>query len=303
MAEAANRLLAALDEPQRRTACFGFDDPERFTWHYTPGPRAGLPLADMTAPQQAAAHRLLEAGLSERGARTARAVIDLETVLGVLEREAGHAGWQRRDPGLYHVSVFGDPAGDGPWAWRVNGHHLAVHLTVVGADVASTPLFFGANPARVPADGSRVLPAEEDLARELVTGLDDGERRRAVVTDDAPADILTRNAVRAEVNAVPTGIEYGALGTGAQRRLAALVDLYTTRAAVAPVVDLDDLRFAWAGSTTPGRGHYYAIRGTSFLVEYDNTQNGANHVHTVWRDTRGDWGTDLLEEHYRRSHP
>jgi Protein of unknown function (DUF3500) len=44
------------------------------------------------------------------------------------------------------------------------------------------------------------------------------------------------------------------------------------------------------------------VRAGDLLLEYDNTQNDANHVHTVWRDRRRDWGEDLLAAHYHRAH-
>lgn len=250
--------------------------------------------------------RLLDSGLSRAGARTARGIMALEPILKAIEEAAGRSDTERRNPEHYWFSIFGDPAGDEPWAWRVGGHHLCLHFTVVGGAVAVTPLFFGANPAHVPSGpeaGLRVLAAEEDLARSLLASLDDRQRRETIVSPDAPRDILTRNEIRAEVAAAPTGIAYSSLRPDQQAGLTQLVELYLGRVDAAPPVQTDRLSFAWAGSTERGQGHYYAVRSDDFLIEYDNTQNDANHIHTVWRDRLRDWGEDLLAQHYQQSHP
>jgi hypothetical protein len=293
------------DDGRGDAATYDFADPERHRWQYTPGPRGGLALEDMDEPQREHAMALLDTGLSERGVRTARAIMDLEPVLRALEETQGRPGAERRNRDHYWFSVFGDPTGRAPWGWRVGGHHLCLHFTVVADAVAVTPLFFGANPARVPSGseaGLRVLAAEEDLARDLLRILDDAQRAQAVVSPEAPSDILTGNAVRAEIGAVPTGVRFTDLAALQRLAFTRLVGHYRARVRRPPTVDLEEATFAWAGSTEPGDGHYYAVRAGTFLIEYDNTQNDANHVHTVWRDRARDWGEDLLAEHYQRSH-
>lgn len=305
MRAAVLAFLSSLSRQQRAAATFDFGDDERFDWQYTPGPRGGLALAEMDSRQRASALSLLDTGLSARGAATARSIRDLEPVLKALEEETGRPSSGLRDPGHYWFSVFGDPATGQPWAWRVGGHHLCLHFTQVGEETAVTPLFFGANPARVPSGpdaGVRVLAAEEDLARELLASLSEDERAKAVVSSTPPDDIVTTNSVRAELSAVPSGIAYADLGGAPRRCFDALLEQYLGRVVSPGLVVREHLTFAWAGATAVGEGHYYAIRGAELLVEYDNTQNGANHVHTVWRDTRRDWGQDLLAAHYRQSH-
>ena len=310
--------LALLDVGQRDAATFPFDDPERFVWAFTPGDREGLALRDMEGPQRAAAIAMLRAAMSERGASEAGAVIALETVLGAIEREAGRGHGPRRDPELYWFAVFGDPssADREPWMWRIGGHHVAIHMTVAdGLVVASTPSFLGANPAVIPTGprvGERTLTGEESLARELVHGLSDEARAAAIVDPVAPPEILTSNAARAVADRVPRGLAYAAMTPDAQDRLETLIRHYLGRAPDAVAAQdwrravaegLAETTFAWAGSTEPGRGHYYAIRGPRLLIEYDNTQNGANHIHAVWRDLANDWGGDTLAAHYRARHP
>jgi hypothetical protein len=312
---AARAWLDRLDATQRAAAVFPFDTNERVVWAYTPGTREGLALRDMSPEQRQAATAILGAALSERTAGEVASVIALETVLGAIEREGGRGGWTRRDPELYWFAIFGEPDARAPWSWRVGGHHVAVHVTLAdGQVIGSTPSFLGANPAVVPTGpqaGFRALTGEETLARTFLAGLTTDERRVAIVDDRAPADILTENAARADVRSVPVGIPYRDLAATARADFERLIRYYVDR--VPPDValaewerivttGLDDIAFAWAGPEEPGQGHYYAIRGPRFLVEYDNTQNGANHIHAVWRDLDNDWGEDLLAGHYATAH-
>ena len=296
---------------------FPFSDPDRFVWAFTPGDREGLALRDMAQPQRDAAIAILHVALSARGASEAAAIIALETVLGAIERDAGRVNGPRRDPDLYWFSVFGDPgAPEGvPWMMRVGGHHLGIHMTVVdGRVIGSTPSFLGANPAVIPAGpraGERTLTGEETLARELLTGFSDESRAAAVVDPVAPPEILTSNAARADGDRVPRGLAHRDMASDSQGRFEALIRHYLCRATDDVAADdwhravadgLAETTFAWAGPTEPGRGHYYAVHGPRLVIEYDNTQNGANHIHAVWRDLANDWGEDLLAVHYRSAH-
>ena len=314
MAAAATALLATLSSGQRAVASFPFAGDERYRWRYTPGPRQGLRLKDMTPVQRTAALGLLDAALSLRGARQARDIIALEVILGDIERGTSEEG-EDRDPELYYFSVFGDPGGAEPWAWRANGHHLALNFTVAaGAIVAPTPLFFGANPAEVrhgPALGLRTLPEEEDLARSLLAALDPSQKTVAVVDPSAPSDILTKNYRLVDPAAIPRGITFAALAGDQRERLVALVRHYTDRVADElngaawrriEGAGLDAITFAWAGGEARNQPHYYAVKGPTFLIEYDNTQNNVNHIHTVWRDWAHDWGLDVLADHYHADH-
>jgi hypothetical protein len=311
MAEAATTFLAALSPEQRQQVTFKVQDEERLNWHYVPKPRNGLALRDMDTSQQQLAYALLSSGLSRRGYGKAISIMSLEKVLGKLE---GAGGRHRRDPEGYHFTVFGRPSDDAPWGWRVEGHHVSVNFLVVdGQHVAATPNFLGSNPARVPEgslEGLRILAAEEDLARRLLGLLPAALKGRAVVAPEAPADILTRAEHHVHLDAA-TGLaardmdqaQRGAL----QRLLAEYVermppDVADVRMNQIEKAGTGHIHFAWAGAEAAGQPHYYRLQGPSFLVEYDNTQNGANHIHTVWRDVEVDWGEDLLAGHYARSH-
>jgi hypothetical protein len=317
MASAAIEFLASLNDQQRHAATLPFGDDRRYIWDYRPPestPRNGLRLINMTAEQQYRALALLDIGLSTRGARQVRQIIDLEIPLLAQERMDGRVTPFIRHPEHYAVCVFGDPRARAPWAWHVGGHHVALHFTVIDGDrIASVPLFFGANPAEVrhgPEAGQRTLPEEEDLARALVRGLPAEQKRVAVVSPTAFPDILTDKYRVANAFAPPRGLGWASMGSEHRQQLADLVRHYVQRineelsgAYWRKVeAELEATTFAWAGGEERGQGHYYAIKAPSFLIEYDNTQNGANHIHSVLRDITGDWGEDLLAMHYAESH-
>ena len=271
----------------------------------------------MRPDQRAAAMAIVRASLSDRGAGEVGSVIALETVLGTLEREAGRPGWQRRDPGLYWFAVFGEPGGRGPWSWRVGGHHVAIHLTFAGGRVAgSTPSFLGANPAIVPhgpTAGSRALSGEEELARRLLAGLErrrstTGGRRRRCARRHPERERPTCPR-RLDPHRCPPRRARRGRSRGPRAARAALRRSGPARRSRRPIGTGSDRRvsttstFAWAGPDQPDRGHYYAVRGPGFLIEYDNTQDGANDIHAVRRDLANDWGEDLLARHYAAGHP
>ncbi|WP_165367738.1 DUF3500 domain-containing protein [Phytoactinopolyspora endophytica] len=313
MAGAAQAFIDSLGPEQRTRACAPLDSPDRREFTYLPGPRPGLALSDMNAVQQRRAMELLATGLSERGLANARAIMQLEEILAEIERSTGRAGWDRRHPEYYWFRVLGEPGGPTPWMWKVGGHHLCVHMTVVGEKVAGAPQFFGANPAVVPAGhasaGLRTLPEEEDLGRTLVAALTPAQQKIAVSSPVAPDDILTRRDPVADVSDIPPGLMGRDMDGDAQELLVRLIRQYLGRV-VPDVADsawreidgagLEKVTFRWSGALEPGpgNGHYYAVLGPTFLLEYDNTQNDANHIHTVWRDLRHDWGEDLLAAHY-----
>ena len=306
MADAAAGFLATLSEAQRDVAQFPFEGDERYAWHYTPVARNGLRLINMNREQQQAAFALFEAGLSARGASQAQQIIALEPILRETERAELRLTRWVRDPELYWFSIFGEPGGAAPWAWRAGGHHLGLHFTIVDRDlVAPTPLFFGANPAVVrhgEQAGARTLPEEEDLARALLRSLDPAQRAVALVNPDAPPDILTEARRTADPAVLPVGLAYGAMSGEHRGQLVRLIRHYLERAADEVAAHewarieragLEPVTFAWTGPDEPGRGHYYAIKGPTFMLEYDNTQNGANHIHSVVRRPRGDFGEGL----------
>ena len=311
--KAATAFLAALSAEQHERATFDFGSDERLVWHYTPIPRNGLPRGDMDATQLAAADALMASSLSDEAFKKAKSIIELETILGRLER-GGDGERFPRDTGLYFFSVFGSPGGSDPWSWRADGHHLSLHFTLVDGDIISpTPSFFGANPAEVregPEKGLRILRDEEDRGRELFLSLDAGQGKRAVIYPEAPADIITRAGRRVEIDE-QSGLPAEAMSADQRQLLMSLMRVFIDRKPpdVARNVlkrveeqGVNSITFGWAGSPDRGQGHYYRLHGPSFFVEYDNTQNQANHIHSVWRDIEGDFGYDVLRAHYQQHH-
>ncbi len=316
MAEAANGFVDSLDGGQRAVATFPFAGDERYLWHYTPVERNGLRLKDMTAAQRAAAFRMMNTALSAHGARKAREIIELEAILDEWEGIQNDRMHWLRDPEIYYFSVFGEPGGEEPWGWRAGGHHIGIHATVIANTYVSVlPLFLGANPAEVRHGehmGVRTLAEEEDLARDLLGRLDAEQKALAIVDPIAPDDILTKNYRVADPDEIPVGgITLAELRDGQRDGLIRLLRHYVDRKAAdlaenewrkIELDGLDGVRFLWAGPETRGEGHYYAVAGPAFVIEYDNTQNEANHIHSVMRNYSGDWGEDLLAAHYERGH-
>jgi hypothetical protein len=308
MTLAAEHFLASLTPEQRVQATFPFQDDERLNWHFIPKERKGLPLLDMTPPQKALAHALLSAGLSQQGYIKAVTIMSLEDVLRMMENDDGN----RRNPQKYYFSVFGTPSDTGTWGYRVEGHHLSQNFTVVNGKVAGTPSFFGANPAEVregPRKGLRALAAEEDLARDLLESLTPDQKKVAIVTSEAYKDILTSASRKAALEGQPSGLPAAKMTRKQFDLLETLLSDYASNVpeqlAQARMEQVKkagtNLFFAWAGVEQRGGPHYYRIQAPAFLIEYDNTQNGANHIHSVWRDFNGDFGLDLLAMHYQSS--
>lgn len=310
---AARAALRALADSTRPAAVFSFDTTERSNWFYVPFDRKGVTLGRMPAEARARVDSLLLTGLSPRGFATAKTIMRHEAILHDIEA-AGPPEQRRavRDSNKYYLSVFGEPDASTAWGWRVEGHHLSVNYTGIGRSVqVVSPLFFGANPARVPAGphaGLRILAAEEDFARDLVKMLDARQRAVAVFSNTAFGDIETRNDPKARMLKLE-GLRAADMTAAQRAQLRRLVEHYAARAsgparahALRDVEEggFGELRFAWAGGTEVGQPHYYRIHGPTILVEYDNQQNNANHIHTVWRDLRHDFGGDLLAEHYRK---
>ena len=310
MSSAANMFLSGLSADQRAKAAFPFEGDERLRWHFIPNetfPRKGLMIKEMTEAQRAQAHALLKTGLSQRGYMTVTGIIALEDILKATET----GGKMARDREQYYFSVFGTPSAQGAWGWRVEGHHVSLRFTIVkGEMIASSPAFLGTNPAEVrdgAQKGVRLLGNREDAGRALIQSLDESQRRAAIINAVAPSDIATMN--KNDITPLdPTGIAAAALTVQQRDLLMQIIDAYSSameadvaadRAKKIRQAGVDKITFAWAGETERGKKHYYRVQGPTFLIEFDNTQNDGNHVHSVWRDFNGDFGRDLLREHLK----
>jgi hypothetical protein len=329
MQESAQAFLQTLSPEQRQKAIFPLDDAERFNWHFVPRERKGLPLKQMTPEQRQAAMAMLKTGLSQQGYDKATAIIDMENVLRVIDNRPPNDTY--RDPENYSFTIFGDPSTKNPWSWRIEGHHLSLQfMSVTGRVIAQTPTFFGSNPgilkydpsmadkrmgdprvSDLPQKGREILKQETEQAFALLKTLNPDQRKKAVLAAVAYPEMVTSNK-RSAVLEKMDGLMLSEMTADQRKLFLGLLQVYLNnyritlanqQMAKLQKTSLDSLRFGWAGDLTPelgeGKGWYYRIHGPTILIEYDNTQTNANHIHTVVRDLTNDFGEDLLREHYR----
>lgn len=316
LSQKANDFLKTLPLELKSKTVFSLDDPERYNMNYVPVGRKGLTFHDFNEKQKNSALELLKASLSKEGLRKTSEIMELENVLREIENNKNKKpdGSPVRDPLDYHFSIFGDPSEGSPWGWRFEGHHISLNFTSTENHlISSTPSFFGTNPAIVNREGfdyKEVLKDEADLGFSLINSLTKKQQQVAIFSEKAPNDIITGNSRKVQ-NIEPRGISYEELAEDQKGTFRKLLNVYidnyqfgfaeTLRAKIEKA-GLENLSFAWAGSLKPGKGHYYRIQGPMLLIEYDNTQNNANHVHTVVRDLTNDFAEDILRDHYQRSH-
>lgn len=308
----ATTFLNSLTEEQRDRAQMHFTDSSRTTWHFFPGTmykRAGIQLGELNKEQKELLFKLLRNYLSETGYNKTLKIMDLENVL--FEMGQGDADF--RDPEKYSVAFYGNPEQDSLWAWSFEGHHLSLNFSILNDKISIAPRFMGASPAIIKEGkrkGERTLANEEDFGFQLINALSEDQKKIAIFQKTAYPDIVTSNAT--EVAPLqPVGIKVGDLKVNQQTILNGLLEEYLSTMPKALAIkrmenlkseEFNDIRFGWAGDTEKGKPHYYRIQGKTFLVEFDNTQNNANHIHLVWRDFNGDFGKDLIKEHYEHSH-
>jgi hypothetical protein len=311
MTAVATNFLQSLSSAQKQKVQFAFDEEERYNWHYIPRERKGIPLKELSAAQYSTAMDLLHTVLSDTGFKKTTSVIKLETVLKEVEGRAADDPY--RDPGNYSFSIFGDPSKDKIWGWRLEGHHISFNFSSEDNKlISATPGFIGSNPAVVlsgPEKGLEILKDETDLGFALLHALNADQKQKAVLNTRAPGDIITANNRKAMIEN-PQGILYNELDGGQQKLFMQLLSLYIHRYKSSfadtmmkeiETAGMNNLRFVWAGDEQRGVGHphYYRIQGPTVIIEYDNTQNNANHIHTVVRDLKHDFGGDQLLEHYK----
>src|SRR5580704_3053265 len=301
MGDAARTFLKSLPDDQRAQATFAYDDAERLNWHYIPRVRKGVPLKMLSPVARTAARGLIASSLSERGFEQAVNVMSLDDVLFLLEKGDWSARRERRDPLNYSLSVFGTASDRGVWGWRLEGHHLSLNYTIKdGRVVASTPEFFGANPALIdagPGRSIRILAPLEDLARELMHTCNPSQLKTAMVGPKAPKDVWNTNRQQPELTPL-VGVAAAEMSNDQRKLLTHLLgeylknmpaDVRAEREAKIQGGGFEKIRFGWWGSLERNEKHAYRIQGPTFLIEYNNTQDNANHVHSVWRNAEGDF--------------
>lgn len=315
MTGAVESFLKTLSPEQKNEAVVPYSDPSRFDWNFTPRARKGLPLKNMDAAQRKAAMEIVRVVLSQEGYSKTEQIIDLENILRVVETRPANDTY--RDPENYAFQVFGNPGAD-PWGWRVEGHHLSLHFSSIKGNITFTPSFFGSNPgkvlAEVPQKGKRILKEEQDTAFELLQSMSKTQLEKVWLAEKAPNEIFTSNSRKASLDKME-GLAFGDMNAEQKAIFKRLIMAYLQRYHVTlknqqwaelEKSGLDKIHFAWMGDQTPvigpGHGHYYRIHGPAFLIEFDNTQNGGNHIHSVVRDLTNDFGEDLLKLHYEKGH-
>lgn len=313
----ANTFLDTLSEELREKTLFSFDDEERYNMNYVPMPRKGPTFNDFDETQKQAALDLLKACLSKEGFEKTMEIRELEKVLRVIENDDNDKmpdGRPRRDPLNYHFCIFGDPSTTEIWGWRFEGHHVSLNFTSdEGKIVSATPTFFGSNPGIVkegPYRGKQVLKRESQLGFALVNSLTADQLKIAKFSEEAPSEIITAN--HHEVGEIEKeGIAYSKLDRAQKKTFMKLLQIYVGNyifdfsenlMAKIEKAGIENLHFAWAGSLKEGKAHYYRIHGPMLLIEFDNTQNDANHVHTAVRDLTNDYAEDILKRHYEMEH-
>lgn len=307
MANAANHLWKTLDDDQKQTLQLEFDDALREDWQFVPMERKGLGIKAMKPHQRGLAMSLIQTVLSHKGFASTMQIMALEDVLRQMENNP-----KKRDPEKYHLFLFGTPGTESTWGWRIEGHHLSISVSLIktddGQEIAITPSFFGTNPAEVrsgPMTGTRVLGKLEDAARNLAKQLNVEQKKKAILDVKVPRDVILGPGKEAKP-LVPSGISMADLDAAQKKMLHGLVVDYwkhyrsevVSKEIAAFNASLErEIQFAWIGKLQPGKAHYFRIQGPTFVLEYDNTQNGANHAHLVYRDLKHDFGKDALKRH------
>jgi hypothetical protein len=311
MVGAATGLWKSLSPEQQAKAHFDFKDEERLNWHFIPRDRKGLPIKEMNADQKKLAIGLLSTALSAKGLEKATTIMSIEQILAEME---GPNRKMPRDPELYYFSIFGTPDSKGVWGWRVEGHHISINITLAdGKAITATPAFLGSNPGEVkngPRKGLRILGNDEEMGRAIVKSMTDEQKAVAVFTKEAPKEVILvpKEKVR---QLDPVGLGWAKLDAKQQEAVWTLIQEYANRLrgefaehdlAKIEKAGKDKVSFAWAGGLDRGEPHYYRIQGPTFIIEYDNVQNGANHVHSVWHDPASNFGEDILRAHHEADH-
>jgi len=312
LAHRTTNFLQQLPAASLQKALYKFEDDERFNWHFVPRSRNGLALRDLDATQRETVFSLLKSSLSDQGYKKVSSIVEHENVLRTVEGRGNNDRY--RDPLNYYVTIFGTPDQIAPWAWRFEGHHVALNFTTVGNKLEScTPTFLGSNPAIVkegPQRGKQILLEESRRGFALLSSLTSAQLASTMLSDEALPDIVSFNSRKAG-SLQPTGLSYREMSDAQKAMLLSLLHVYVdnyelgfSRKLMAKIekAGIENLSFAWAGSSQEGKGYYYRIQGPMLLIELDNTQNNANHVHSVVRDLTNDFGEDILREHYQKEH-
>lgn len=313
LTQTAQQFIATLNPQEQKKAVYTAISEERYNWHFFPkNDRKGISLGELNEQQRKAAFAMVRLCFSENGAQKINDVMALESILKALEGRSSSDGY--RDAGKYYFILFGKPDEKASWGWRLEGHHLSFSFTSKNNKlVSATPGFIGANPAIVPdgpQKGKAALQEETEKGFALVNMLSKEQLAQAMISEKALPDIVTFVSRRAYIEK-PQGVLFSALNKEQQAKMMELVEVYVRRYTKLfademlneiKAAGIEKLQFAWAGGRQAGEQHYYRIQGPTIIIEYDNTQNNGNHIHSVLRDLKHDFGGDELLAHYEKDH-
>lgn len=311
-------FLKILDNEKLSKAFLPYETEERRNWFFVPIERKGLPLMDMNEPQRDAALKLIKASVSESAGKTTLSIMQLEVILKQIEKLPLESN--RRHPGKFYFSIFGTPDAQKLWGWRIEGHHVSLNFSSEnGKIISGTPLFLGSNPAIVPEGypeaGEQLIKQEEILGIHLLNSFTDEQLKKVIISDKSPTEILSSNSAHVlRADSLKMGISFTEMTKNQQQKLVGLISFYVKRYPFGfanefmqkiEKAGLNKLIFTWMGAKEAkigNGGHYYRIQNPVLFIEYDNTQNNANHIHTVIRDLTNDFGEDMLRKHYEQEH-
>lgn len=304
----AQELVESFDEERRSDILLTFDDADRLEWNNLPineYPRKGIPLKEMDDAQKQLVQQLLRTSLSDMGYLQVNWIFwnderrkrDREKANNPTAPYYGHNN--------YWVTVFGNPSESENWAWQLEGHHLSINVSFVDGQVATTPLFLGADPAVVPDGpfaGLEILGVPANTSRELMQSLTEEQQLQAIVSEELYEDILTRSGQEPHTTE-EAGLPVREMNEAQQQMVRQIVEHYVGTFEEAPANSYlsdwenglpNDLMFAWSGSVEPGEPIYYRIQNADFLIEFDNRSGQPNHIHSVWYDLKNKFGQSFL---------
>ncbi|MEQ9439146.1 MAG: DUF3500 domain-containing protein [Cyclobacteriaceae bacterium] len=307
-AQTAERLLMMFDNERRPDMQLKFDDPDRLEWNNLPindYPRKGIPLKEMDDEQKKMVQQLLRVTLSDMGYMQVNWIFWNDERRKRDREKANNPTAEFYGHNNYWVTVFGEPSTSEDWAWQLEGHHLSINVSFIDGQVATTPLFLGADPATVPDGpfaGFEVLDIPANVGRVLMQSLDSEQQAKAIVSDELYADILTRSGKEPHTVAVE-GLPAQEMNEAQQQMLRQIIEHYVRTYEQVPADAYlaawekelpEGVNFIWAGPADPGAPIYYRIQSPDFLIEFDNRSGEVNHIHSVWYDLKNKFGQSFL---------
>jgi hypothetical protein len=309
LVEATTRFIQSLTEEQQKQTLFPLESKERLDYKIVPFRVEGIKFKDLKPGQISLVNTIMNAGLSNQGYHKAASIIALDEYLVEIEEAAG-ASTRFHGTEKYNLAIFGEPSNEKSWAFRMHGHHLYISFTIADGKLYNAgPLYFGASPHNVtegPRAGWHILSDEENLGRNIVLSLSPSQQKKAIYADKMPPGIITDMIIDLKGKIQTEGVGYSEMNATQQAAVKEMVmehiyniprDQAHTRLDLVQKGGWENIRFAWAGSTKPGEKFFYIVQGPEFILEYCEVEMGSNHIHSVWRDTNGDFGRDILAEH------